>query len=66
MVLEHDYIPHTYTHLLDLPLSLSDNKTHTPETTEGDSEDLYDNLMEMTGWKVTDNENENENDSVLV
>ena len=36
------------------------------ETTEGESEDLYDKLMEMTGWKVTDNENENENDSILV
>ena len=31
------------------------------ETTEGESEDLYDKLMEMLGWKVTDNENENEN-----
>ena len=30
------------------------------ETTEGESEDLYDKLMEMTGWKVTDNENEND------
>ena len=36
------------------------------ETNEGESEDLYDKLMEMTGWKVTDNENENENDSILV
>ena len=36
------------------------------ETTEGESEDLYDKLMEMTGWKVTDNENENENDFILV
>ncbi len=35
------------------------------ETTEGETEDLYDKLMEMTGWKVTDNENENENDSIL-
>ena len=26
------------------------------ETNEGD---LYDELIEMTGWKVTDNENEN-------
>ena len=36
------------------------------ETTEGETEDLYDKLMEMTGWKVTDNENENEYDSILV
>ena len=27
------------------------------ETNEGD---LYDELIEMTGWKVTDNENEND------
>ena len=25
------------------------------ETTEGESVDLYDKLMEMTGWKVADN-----------
>ena len=33
------------------------------ETTEGETEDLYDKLMEMVGWKstVTDDENENEN-----
>ena len=36
------------------------------ETTEGEVEDLYDKLMEMMGWKVTDNENENENDLILV
>ncbi len=30
------------------------------ETNEGESEDLYDKLMGMTGWKVTDNENEND------
>ena len=30
------------------------------ETTEGEEEDLYDKLMEMVGWKVTDNENEND------
>ncbi len=36
------------------------------ETTEDESEGLYDKLMEMTGWKVTDNENENENDLILV
>ena len=36
------------------------------ETTEGEAEDLYDQLMEMAGWKVTDNENENENDSILA
>ena len=29
------------------------------EATEGKSEDLYDKLMEMTGWKVTDKEKEN-------
>jgi hypothetical protein len=28
------------------------------ETTEGESEDLYDKLMEMTGWTVTDKESE--------
>ena len=28
------------------------------ETSEGASEDLYDKLMETSGWKVTDNENE--------
>ena len=26
------------------------------ETTEGESEDLYDKLMEMSGWTVTDKE----------
>ena len=36
------------------------------ETTEGEGEDLYDKVMEMMGWKVTDNENENENDLILV
>ena len=36
------------------------------ETTEGESEDLYDKLMEMTGWKVIDNKNENEDDLILV
>ena len=36
------------------------------ETTEDESKGLYDKLMEMTGWKVTDNENENENDLILV
>ena len=30
------------------------------ETPEGEVEYLYVKLMEMTGWKVTDNENENE------
>ena len=30
------------------------------ESTEGETEDLYDKLMEMTGWKVTVNENEND------
>ena len=35
------------------------------QTTEGEGEDLY-KLMEMTGLKVTDNENENENDLILV
>jgi hypothetical protein len=28
------------------------------KATEGNSEDLYDKLMEMTGWKVTDKEKE--------
>ena len=30
------------------------------ETLRGVAEDLYDKLMEMVGWKVTDNENEND------
>jgi hypothetical protein len=30
------------------------------ETLRGEAEDLYDKLMEMVGWKVTDNENEND------
>jgi hypothetical protein len=30
------------------------------ETTEGEEVDLYDKLMEMTGWNVTDTENEND------
>ena len=30
------------------------------ETNEGETEDLYDKLMEMTGWNVTENENEND------
>jgi len=30
------------------------------ETTEGETEDLYDKLMEMTGWTVTDKEKEND------
>ena len=30
------------------------------ETNEGDVEDLYDKLMEMTGWNVTKSENEND------
>jgi hypothetical protein len=30
------------------------------ETTEGETEDLYDKLMEMAGWKVTDKEKEND------
>ena len=30
------------------------------ETNEGESEDLHDKLMEMVGWRVTDNENEND------
>ena len=29
------------------------------ETTEGESEDLYDKLMEMSGWTVTNKEKEN-------
>jgi hypothetical protein len=30
------------------------------ETTEGESVDLYDKLMEMAGWIVTDEENQND------
>ncbi len=30
------------------------------ETTEGVEVDLYHKLMEMTGWKVTDKEKEND------
>jgi len=30
------------------------------ETTEGESEDLYDKFMEMSGWTVTDKEKEND------
>ena len=30
------------------------------ETTEGEPENLYDKLMEMTGWNVTDKEKEND------
>jgi hypothetical protein len=30
------------------------------QSTEGETEDLYDKLMEMVGWKVTDNENDND------
>ena len=30
------------------------------ETTEDEVVDLYDKLMEMVGWKVTGNENEND------
>ena len=30
------------------------------ETTEGESVDLYDKLMEMDGWIVTDEENQND------
>jgi hypothetical protein len=30
------------------------------ETNEGEVEDLCDKLMEVAGWKVTDNENEND------
>ena len=30
------------------------------ETTEGESVDLYDKLMEMAGWIVTDEENKND------
>ena len=30
------------------------------ETTEGESVDLYDKLMELVGWKVTDKEKEND------
>ncbi len=30
------------------------------ETNEGESEDLCDKLMEMVGWNVTENENEND------
>jgi len=30
------------------------------ETTEGETVDLYDKLMEMVGWNVTDTENEND------
>ena len=36
------------------------------ETTEDESEDLYEKLMEMVGWNLIDNENENENVSILV
>ena len=35
------------------------------ETTENESVDLYDKLMEMTGWKVVDKEKENL-DSCLI
>ena len=31
-----------------------------------EEEDLYDKLMDMAGWKDTDKENENENDSIIV
>ncbi len=30
------------------------------ETTAGESVDLYDKLIEMEGWKVTDNEKEDD------
>ena len=30
------------------------------ETTDGEVEDLYEKLMEMTGWTVTDKEKEND------
>ncbi len=30
------------------------------ETTEGETEDLHDKLMEMVGWKVTDKEKEDD------
>ena len=30
------------------------------ETTEGEMVDLYDKLMELVGWNVTDTENEND------
>ncbi len=30
------------------------------ETTEGETVDLYDTLMEMTGWIVTDEEEQND------
>jgi hypothetical protein len=36
------------------------------ETTEVEVEDLYDKLMEMTGWKLPENENENEKTLMLV
>ena len=29
------------------------------ETTEGETEGLYDRLIQMTGWTVTDKEKEN-------
>jgi hypothetical protein len=32
------------------------------ETTEGEAVDLYDKLMEMSGWKVTVTDKEKEND----
>ena len=30
------------------------------ETTEGETVDLYDKLMELVGWKVIDKEKEND------
>ena len=30
------------------------------ETTEGEAVDLYDELMELAGWKTVDNEKEND------
>ena len=30
------------------------------ETTEGETEDLYDKLMEMAGWTATDKEEQND------
>ncbi len=30
------------------------------ETNEGEVEDLYDKLIEIAGWNVTENENEND------
>jgi ribosomal protein L40E len=54
-----DVRPHTLVDERDI-WQVTDVTEEDWETTEGEAADLYDKLMEMAGWKVTDKQKEND------